>query len=242
MRSFYKVTLLATSVAFMFSSAVANASPTQFKTDEERTAYALGASFVESMDQFYKQQEKLGFKLDKKQLAAGVNDAIEGKSKLTSVEVIATLQEFDKALQEKAAQVAEQEKSAAVEKGQEYRDTFAKEKGVVKTKSGLLYKVVEAGQGDVVKETDTVVVHYKGTLIDGTEFDSSYKRDKPATFPLNSVISGWTEGLQQIKKGGKIKLVVPPELAYGEQQIGTIPGSSTLVFDVELLDVNPKEK
>lgn len=113
----------------------------------------------------------------------------------------------------------------------------------MKTSStGLLYKVEKEGTGAAPKESDTVVVNYKGTLIDGQEFDNSYKRGEPLSFRLDGVIPGWTEGLKNIKKGGKIKLVIPPELAYGKNGVPGIPANSTLVFDVELLDINPAAK
>lgn len=107
-----------------------------------------------------------------------------------------------------------------------------------KTASGLLYRIEEAGKGDAIKATDTVTVHYTGKLTDGKIFDSSKERGQPAQFKLNQVIKGWTEGLQLIKKGGKITLVIPPELAYGEQGAGpVITPNATLYFDVEVLDV-----
>lgn len=112
----------------------------------------------------------------------------------------------------------------------------------MKTSStGLVYQVVEAGKGEAPKDSDTVVVNYKGTLIDGKEFDNSYTRGEPLSFRLDGVIPGWTEGLKNIKKGGKIKLVIPPELAYGK---AGVPGSHRIlpVFDVELLDVKPAPK
>ena len=111
-----------------------------------------------------------------------------------------------------------------------------------KTESGLLYQVEKPGAGEAPKDSDTVVVNYKGTLTDGTEFDNSYTRGEPLSFRLDGVIPGWTEGLKHIKKGGKIKLVIPPALAYGKTGVPGIPANSTLVFDVELLDVKAAPK
>ena len=106
----------------------------------------------------------------------------------------------------------------------------------------MLYKSEKDGNGASPKETDTVVVHYKGALIDGTQFDSSYDRNEPLTIRLDSVIKGWADGLKQMKKGGKAKLVIPPEAAYGTDGVPGIPANSTLVFDVELLDIKPAAK
>lgn len=240
MKSLYRVTFLATAIAFTLGSLSVKADSAEFKTDDDRAAYALGASFAENMEKFYAEQEELGFKLNKEQLVAGVQDAIAKKSKLNDEEINQALKTFEQQLQEKSQAKAEKDAKAALESGAKYRDDFAKQAGVVKTDSGLLYKVEKAGEGEAVKADDVVVVNYRGTLTDGTEFDSSYKRNQPITFPLNQVIPGWTEGIQKIKKGGKITMVIPPELGYGDKAMGGIPANSTLVFDVELLDINPQ--
>jgi FKBP-type peptidyl-prolyl cis-trans isomerase len=121
-------------------------------------------------------------------------------------------------------------------------DFFAKlkeNKAVVELPSGLRYEIVKQGDGAAPKPTETVKVHYTGTLIDGTVFDSSVQRNEPAEFQLDQVIPGWTEGLQKVNKGGKIKLYVPPSLAYGDDARGNIPPSSTLIFEIDLLDIKP---
>jgi FKBP-type peptidyl-prolyl cis-trans isomerase FkpA len=119
-----------------------------------------------------------------------------------------------------------------------FLETAAKEKGAEKTASGLIYTPIKAGTGPQPKSTDVVKVHYTGTLIDGTVFDSSVKRGQPAEFPLNQVIPCWTEGVAKMKVGGKAKLICPCEIAYGDQgQPPTIPGGATLIFEVELLDI-----
>jgi FKBP-type peptidyl-prolyl cis-trans isomerase len=128
---------------------------------------------------------------------------------------------------------------SAAEKGEKFLKENATKEGVKTTPSGLQYKITKEGAGKSPKATDTVVVHYRGTLLDGKEFDSSYKRNEPAEFPLNRVIKGWTEGLQLLKEGGKATLYIPPALGYGARGTpdGSIGPNETLTFEVELLKI-----
>ena len=131
-----------------------------------------------------------------------------------------------------------QEASSNLAKGRAFLKENATKPGVHTTPSGLQYKVITEGHGKSPKATDTVLVHYRGTTIDGTEFDSSYKRNEPISFPLNGVIPGWTEGVQLMKEGGKMQLFIPSNLAYGSRGAGgVIAPDSTLIFDIELLKV-----
>jgi len=124
------------------------------------------------------------------------------------------------------------------EEGTVFLEQNRKQEGVTETASGLQYTILEEGAGDSPKARDTVTVHYRGTLVDGTEFDSSYSRNQPASFPLDGVIKGWTEGLQLMKVGGKTRFFIPPDLAYGSRGAGGIIGpDATLIFDVELLSI-----
>ncbi|SFN44270.1 FKBP-type peptidyl-prolyl cis-trans isomerase FkpA [Izhakiella capsodis] len=255
MKSLFKVTLLATTMAVALNAPLAMAAeakaapaPTQpqqapknaaFKNEDQQSAYALGASLGRYMENSLKEQEKLGIKLDKSQLIAGVQDAFAGKSKLSDQEIEQTLQSFEGRVKTAAQAKMEKDAKENAVKGEAFANKFAKEKGVKKTKSGLLYKVEKEGTGETPKDSDTVVVNYKGTLVDGTVFDDSYTRGEPLSFRLDSVIPGWTEGLKHIKKGGKIELVIPPDLAYGKNGVPGIPPNSTLIFNVELLDVKP---
>ncbi|NDJ56081.1 FKBP-type peptidyl-prolyl cis-trans isomerase [Enterobacteriaceae bacterium 4M9] len=254
MKSLFKVTLLATTMAVALNApmafaaeaakpaAAASESKANFKNDDQKSAYALGASLGRYMENSLKEQEKLGIKLDKEQLIAGVQDAFADKSKLSDEEIEKTLQGFEARVKGAAQEKMEKDAKENADKGTKYRDAFAKEKNVKKSTTGLLYQVEKEGSGDAPKDTDTVVVNYKGTLIDGKEFDNSYSRGEPLSFRLDGVIPGWTEGLKNIKKGGKIKLVIPPELAYGKTGVPGIPANSTLVFDVELLDIKATPK
>jgi len=260
MKSLFKVTLLATTMAVALNAPLAMAAETTpaaapaeqapqqapknaaFKNDDQQSAYALGASLGRYMENSLKEQEKLGIKLDKDQLISGVQDAFAGKSKLSDQEIEQTLQSFEGRVKGAAQAKMEKDAKENTAKGEAYATKFAKEKGVKKTESGLLYQVEKEGTGDAPKDSDTVVVNYKGTLIDGTEFDNSYTRGEPLSFRLDGVIPGWTEGLKHVKKGGKIKLVIPPQLAYGKNGVPGIPANSTLVFDVELLDIKPAAK
>ena len=164
-----------------------------------------------------------------------------GKSGMSEEETHKVLQELDKRVSEKMQSQAAEKSAASKKVGDEFRAKFAKEDGVKETKSGILYKVEKEGTGATPKATDTVVVNYEGTLVDGTKFDSSYDRKEPATFPLNRVIPGWTEAVQLMKVGSKYQVVIPPELAYGEQDTPTIPANSTLVFEIELMSVKTEQ-
>jgi len=252
MKSLFKVTLLATTLAVALNAPAfaaqnepakeaAASNPAAFKNDEQKAAYALGASLGRYMENSLQEQEKLGITLDKAQLIAGVQDAFDNKSKLSDQEIEQTLQAFETRVKASAQAKAEKDAKESEAKGKAFRDAFAKEKGVKTTSTGLQYQVEKEGTGAAPKDSDTVVVNYKGTLVDGKEFDNSYARNEPLSFRLDGVIPGWTEGLKHIKKGGKIKLVIPPELAYGKTGVPGIPANSTLVFEVELLDIKPAQ-
>jgi FKBP-type peptidyl-prolyl cis-trans isomerase FklB len=171
-------------------------------------------------------------------LTAGIKDAIAGKPQLTTDQVKDVMTAFEKDMEQKQKVAAEKNTS----EGAKFLEENKKKADVKTTASGLQYKMIKEGTGLQPKETDMVTVNYRGTLINGTEFDSSYKRGQPATFPLNGVIKGWTEGLQLMKVGSKYQFFIPPNLAYGERAVSPeLSPNSTLIFEVELLGAKPPE-
>jgi len=193
-------------------------------TDTDKTIYALGLVMARNLAQFDLSPAELEI------LERAIADADAGKPAIQLDEWGPKIQGLAK---ERQGRVAAQEKLTS----QPYLAKAAAEPGAMKTASGLIYREVRPGTGKSPVATDTVKVNYRGTLTNGVEFDSSYKRNEPASFPLNHVIKCWTEGLQKMKVGGKSVLVCPAELAYGDQPPPGIPPGSTLIFEVELLEV-----
>ncbi|MCL1066005.1 FKBP-type peptidyl-prolyl cis-trans isomerase [Shewanella olleyana] len=240
MKSIYKLSLVALAVVGLSACNQEQevvAQKVEITTDAQKEAYSVGGSIGRYMAGHITEQEDLGFAVDRALVIQGFSDGLADTLELTEEEMQTVLQGLDVKLSEKRAEQAELLASQAVEEGKKFLETNKAKEGVVTTESGLQYEVLEAGEGDTPVAEDTVEVHYKGTLIDGTEFDSSYSRGEPAKFPLNRVIPGWTEGVQLMPIGAKYKFVIPSELAYGERDTGTIPANSTLVFEVELLSI-----
>lgn len=211
-------------VVFVLPAAAAD----ELNTEQEKLGYAIGMNIGMNM----KQQQ---VDADPDQVAAGLAAAFKGGETLLSVdemaEVLVAYQQ--KMQQEMMAKMAEE-----TAKNEEFLNENAKKEGVVKLESGLQYKVLTEGKGATPTADSKVEVHYRGTLLDGTEFDSSYSRGEPATFPVGGVIAGWTEALQLMKEGDKWQLVIPSSLAYGERGAApAIPPNATLVFEVELIKV-----
>ncbi|PKG55968.1 peptidylprolyl isomerase [Shewanella sp. Choline-02u-19] len=240
MKSIYKYSLVALAVVGLSACNQAQeavAAPVELKTDAQKEAYSVGASIGTYMAGHIKEQEELGLTVDRDLVVTGFSEGLNSELKLTQEEMQTVLQTLDEKLNEKrqtqAAALAEKSLASSTA----YLETNKAKEGVVTTESGLQYEVLTEGTGEKPVAADTVKVHYVGTLTDGTEFDSSVARGEPATFPLNRVIPGWTEGVQLMSVGSKFKFVIPSELAYGDRDTATIPANSTLVFEVELLDI-----
>ena len=205
-------------------------------TDKEKQSYALGMNIGRGLT---RQQVDV----DPVVLARGLRDTLVGaKPLLTDAEAEAALGQLQTAV--KAKQDAELQKmgDANMKEGQEFLAANKTKDGVVTLPSGLQYKILTPGTGPIPGPGDTVVCNYRGTFINGTEFDSSYKRGQPATFPVSGVIKGWTEALQLMPVGSKWQLFIPSDLAYGTRGAGgTIPPNATLIFEVELLSIQPKK-
>ena len=203
--------------------------PGELQTDDQKTVYALGLILGRNVANLNLTPEELAL------VQKGLQDAASGKKPQVELEV------YGPRVQQLAQGRMAAAAKASQEKGQAFLDKAAQEQGAVKTPSGLVYTTVTPSTGATPSATDTVSVHYRGTLIDGTEFDSSIKRGQPAEFRLNGVVPCWTEGVQKMKVGEKAKLVCPPALAYGDRGAPpNIPGGSTLVFEIELLDIKKK--
>lgn len=222
-----KKTLLTIAALAMLVGCQKGIKDVQLKTDKQKASYAIGQQIGQGM-----KGQKLD--IDVEALAMSINDALIGKeSRMTDQEIQDAIQNLRNQMVEKQKQEAVQNK----EKGDKFLNENKVKPGVQTTASGLQYKVITEGTGVMPKPEDIVKVHYKGTLIDGTEFDSSYKRNAPASFPVNGVIKGWTEALTLMKAGSKWEIYVPAELAYGEMGRPSIPPNSVLIFEVELLEV-----
>jgi FKBP-type peptidyl-prolyl cis-trans isomerase FkpA len=204
----------------------AAAKPAVLASDEEKMIYALGLAMQRSMGQFDLSAAEIEI------VKRAISDAANGKPAIELSEWGPRIESLGKTRQ---GRVLEREKAAS----RAYLDKAAAEPGAQRAESGLIYRELQPGSGAQPKAADTVKVHYRGTLINGTEFDSSYKRNDPAEFALNGVIKCWTEGLQKMKIGSKARLVCPSDIAYGDRGRPSIPPGAALIFEVELLGITP---
>jgi len=216
------------SVAFSFAvAAFAEEKPPQLKDLKDKASYSIGLNVGMNI-------KRQNVDVNQDAFTAGFKDALAGRKPLmTEQEVREAMMAFEKDMQQKQNDAAQKNSADA----QKFMTENKSKEGVKTTGSGLQYKVMKEGSGAQPKATDTVTVNYRGTLTDGTEFDSSYKRGQPATFPVSGVIKGWTEALQMMKVGSKYQLFIPPDLGYGANGQRAIPPNSVLIFEVELMDV-----
>ena len=219
-------------VLLVASGCTAGEKKPELNTVKQKVSYGIGMNIGKD----FKQQE---IEIDVDLLARGIKDALAGgEPLLTEDQMREAFETYQKEMVAKQESKMKDEAEKNKKAGDDFMAENAKKEGVVTLPSGLQYKVITEGTGKSPKTTDTVTVNYRGTLVDGTEFDSSYKRGEPATFPVSGVIPGWTEALQLMKEGAKWQLVIPSGLAYGERGAGPVIGpNSTLVFEVELIKV-----
>lgn len=211
--------------------------PAELDTETKQFSYVVGMDVGKSL-------KNLGAEIDLDVVVRAIRDVVEGGDVLLSEPQANEIkQAFFQKRQQQAAEEAQAKAEENRAKGQEFLAENAQREGVETTASGLQYEVVEEGEGPKPDANDRVTVHYTGTLIDGTVFDSSRERGQPATFALNQVIPGWTEGLQLMSEGARYKFYIPADLAYGDRGAGNViePGS-TLIFDVELQDVEKADQ
>jgi len=213
------------------------AAPLTLKTEKEKFSYALGMNIGTGM-------KRQSVAVDPAILARGLKDSLAGgKTLMTEDEARATLKQMQDEMRQKQQAKAQEEGAANKKVGDAFLAANKTKEGIVTLPSGLQYKILKEGTGPKPTSSDSVVCNYKGTLIDGKEFDSSYKRGQPATFPVTGVIKGWTEALQLMPVGSKWQLFVPSDLAYGERGAGADIGpGATLIFEVELMSIADKSQ
>jgi FKBP-type peptidyl-prolyl cis-trans isomerase FklB len=223
---------MAMCAAVALSGAAFAADAPELKTDKEKISYSIGMNLGGSL-------KRDSIEVDPDMLAKGLKDSYGGgKTLLTEDQARQALEDFQKTLMAKKAETMQKLSEKNKADGEKFLAENGKKEGVKTLPSGLQYKEIAPGTGKSPKTTDTVTTHYKGALIDGTEFDSSYKRGEPVSFPVSGVIAGWTEALQLMKEGAKWQLFVPSNLAYGERGAGREIGpNATLIFEVELISI-----
>jgi len=240
MRKTIKLSLIAASVLALTAcnqEAKKEQADVKLDTVAQQQAYGIGASVGNFLNKDLADKKEIGIELDQALLMRGFEDALAGNAKIDEDKIREVLTALDESVRTKQEEKAKVESEKSKAEGEKYLADNAKKEGVMVTESGLQYEVMSEGEGAKPVATDVVKVHYKGTLLDGTEFDSSYSRNEPTTFPLNRVIPGWTEGLQLMPVGSKYKFTIPSDLAYGDRDLGKIPANSTLIFEVELLEI-----
>jgi FKBP-type peptidyl-prolyl cis-trans isomerase len=219
------------SVLILFNVCSAQEKP-ELKEQKDKESYSLGYQFGQNL----KQQ---GVDLNLQVYTSGIQDALGGKEpQMKPEEISSIIANFRQRLMAAHEKVVKEQAVKNLAEAKAFLEENKKKKEIKALPSGLQYKSLKEGSGKIPKASDTVTVHYRGTLLDGTEIDNSYNRGKPETFKVNGVIPGWVEALQLMKEGSKWQLFIPPELAYGENGQGRIPPNSALIFEVELLSIS----
>ena len=223
--------ILAAAIVLLPSLAAAAQDAPELKTDKDKFSYALGMNFGENF-------RKQGLEIDSAVFAKAFAESFNGgKTAMTDQEMQTLLQAAGQEIRKKQAAKQAEKGEASQKEGEAFLAANKTKEGVVTLPSGLQYKILKAGTGEKATLDDTVVCNYKGTFINGTEFDASEKHGGPATFPVKGVIAGWTEALQLMPVGSKWQLFVPSNLAYGARGPGDIGPNATLIFEVELLSI-----
>ena len=225
-----KIVFIIGLIALTFS-ATAQKTGYQPKTFNDSASYAIGKDM-------YRAWEQQGLGIDVEAVANALLNCKAGEEQWADTVMQNLMMRFQMAVEERQQERVKEN----IKKGEEFLAKNKLEKGVKETESGLQYKMITAGNGKRPTSSDIVKVHYTGKLIDGTTFDSSVERGEPITFPLQQVIPGWSEGVQLMDEGSTYMLYIPHKLAYGEQQAGIIPPGSVIIFEVQLLEINPKEE
>ncbi|WP_148300851.1 FKBP-type peptidyl-prolyl cis-trans isomerase [Shewanella marina] len=225
---------LASSIAFLFS---ANVMAAELKTELDKESYSVGASVGNYLSNQLYSQTEMGAAINMDVMIEGFVDALKDTSKLTEEQVVDYLNKRGELLNEKREAQITAMVQKNIEDGKAFLAKNAKKDGVVVMESGLQYEVLTKGNGPIPKAEDVVTVNYVGKLLDGTEFESTYTQNRPARFALMTVIEGWQEGLKLMPQGSTYRLTIPAGLAYGVEGAGAIPPQSTLVFDIELVNV-----
>jgi FKBP-type peptidyl-prolyl cis-trans isomerase FklB len=220
------VTIIALGTVFV-AGIVLGAEESRLKTEKDKVSYIIGTQIGIDM-------KHQGIEVDPDLVAKGIKDALAGQKRLLSEQQASeTMAAFHKTMTAKRVELAARNRK----EGDAFLTENRKKEGVISLPDGMQYKIIKAGIGKSPKITDTVVVNYRGTFIDGTEFESSYSRGEPAVFPVNGVIKGWSEALQLMKVGSTWQLFIPPQLAYGEQGSPRVGPKATLIFEVELVAI-----
>jgi FKBP-type peptidyl-prolyl cis-trans isomerase FklB len=228
----------ATTTSQSGTTAAKKPAPLVLNTQKDKASYAIGMNIGKGLKE---NLSKDSVDINQAILLRGMKDALAGeKPAMTDEETKAVLTALQNDVRKHAEELQQAEAAKNAKAGQDFLETNKAKPGVVTLPSGLQYKVITEGTGPKPTASDVVVCNYKGSLIDGTEFDSSYKRGKPATFPVGQVIKGWTEALQLMPVGSKWELAIPPSLGYGERGAGPIGPDQTLLFEVELMSIQPK--